>query len=1009
MVSGQLPFKGEVEAAVMYSIVNEEPEPLTGLRTGVPIELDHLVTKVLAKSPDERYQHVEELIVDLRAVRKQLQSGGPKKRPPKEKETPLPAEVSVGQMLAHYRLEAKLSEGGMGVVYRALDTHLDRPVAIKVLRAQAVADEERKKRFVQEAKAASALNHPNIITIYDINTANGVDFIAMEYVEGKTLDGVMGRKGLALGETLKYAVQISDALAKAHGEGIVHRDIKPGNIMVTADGLVKVLDFGLAKLTEEGSGVARASLLARPSMREEAPETEEGAILGTVAYMSPEQAEGKPVDARSDIFSFGSVLYEMLTGRRPFAGETKMSVLAAILREEPKLASEVVEGLPREVERIVNRCLRKEPRRRFQHMDDLMVALEELKEESDSGKLRAGPTPLMPVRGWSPAAQISIAFVLLVAVAGASWWLGQSGSSDREVPQKSVLASLTSDSGLTYQPSLSPDGKLLAYASDRGGEGNLDIWVQQVGGGQPVRLTRHEADESEPHFSPDSTKIVFRSERDGRGVYTISTLGGDEPRLIARDGRRPRFSPDGSRIAYWVGSEHNLGGRVRVVGSTGGEPAELARGRSPIWTPDSRHLLFLGRVDSTSEADWLVVSIEGAVVPTGASEALHNQSLGPTVGDSFIADVWRPRENYVAFAARLGDSTNMWEVPISPGAWRVAGPARQLTFGAGIEVQSSFAAGDRMVFSTQVENLDIWGLPIDANRGEVSGDIERLTTSTADDRSPSLSSDGKKMAFLSTRSGNFDLWMKDIETGRESNLTASPEDEGRPIISADGSKVAYRGGPARDIYVVPASGGMARNVCEGCGGALSHWSRSGERLILFGRAPPETGFRRQVAMLTLSSSEVTGLAVDELPLADPRFSPDGNWFAFHTLSAARDRRQVFIAPVRTADLPIKRDEWIAVTDGSGSDGRVAWSPDGNLLYFLSDRDGFRCIWAQSLDPEAKKPVGSAFGVYHAHQRRRSMMNVNPGAISLSVARDKLAISMREITGNIWMMEPASEK
>ena len=251
------------------------------------------------------------------------------------------------------------------------------------------------------------------------------------------------------------------------------------------------------------------------------------------------------------------------------------------------------------------------------------------------------------------------------------------------------------------------------------------------------------------------------------------------------------------------------------------------------------------------------------------------------------------------------------------------------------------------------------------------------------------------------------MWMKDLETGRESNLTASPEDEATPIISADGSKVAYIA--TRDIYVVPASGGMARTVCEGCGGALSHWSRSGERLIFYGPAPPEIGFRFQIAMLTLSSSEVTGLAGDERPLADPRFSPDGNWFAFHTLDLARDRRQVFILPVRTADLPIKRDEWIAVTDGSGSDGRVAWSPDGNLLYFLSDRDDFRCVWAQRLDPETKKPVGSAFGVYHAHRRRRSMMNVNPGVIGLSVARDKLAISMREITGNIWMMEPASEK
>ena len=266
----------------------------------------------------------------------------------------------------------------MGIVYKARDTHLDRFVAIKVLPPELVADPDRKRRFVQEAKAASALNHPNIITIHDIASDNGTDFIVMEYVDGKTLGQLMPRRGLKLNEVLKYAIQIADALAKAQAAGIIHRDLKPGNIMVSEGGLVKVLDFGLAKLTE------RPQLGEEESTRSIPPWTDEGTILGTASYMSPEQAAGKPVDARSDIFSFGSVLYEMVTGQRAFQGDSKMSTLAAVLNQEPKPASEISRAVPHDLEKIITRCLRKDPSRRFQHMADLKVALEELREESDS-------------------------------------------------------------------------------------------------------------------------------------------------------------------------------------------------------------------------------------------------------------------------------------------------------------------------------------------------------------------------------------------------------------------------------------------------------------------------------------------------------------------------------------------------------------------------------------------------------------------------------------------------
>ena len=281
-----------------------------------------------------------------------------------------------GRTVAHYRIEEKIGEGGMGMVYRAHDTHLNRPVALKMLPPETLADPERKRRFVREARAASALNHPNIVTIYDIDQADGIDYIAMEYVPGKILSDVIPRNGMHLQKVLSFSVQIADALASAHAAGIVHRDLKPSNVIVGDDGRVRVLDFGLAKLTEKPAAGEEAS----GSMTE--PRTEEGTILGTAPYMSPEQAQGKPVDGRSDIFSFGAVLYEMVTGRPAFARESNLATLAAILREEPRPVREFSGDAPPELDRIISRCLRKDPDRRFQNMADVKVELEEIKEES---------------------------------------------------------------------------------------------------------------------------------------------------------------------------------------------------------------------------------------------------------------------------------------------------------------------------------------------------------------------------------------------------------------------------------------------------------------------------------------------------------------------------------------------------------------------------------------------------------------------------------------------------
>jgi len=459
--------------------------------------------------------------------------------------------LQTGSTISHFQILEKLGEGGMGIVYKARDQRLERIVAIKVLSSSTLASQGQRLRFIQEAKSASALSHPNIVTVYEIDTAGESTFIAMEYVEGRTLHAELRSHRLTIPEVLNYGIQIAGALSAAHAIGIVHRDIKPANILVTNNGSVKVLDFGLAKLTE------KLDLPVEPSAETQtlaASLTQEGTIVGTAAYMSPEQAEGKRVDPRSDVFSFGVVLYELVAGRPAFSGQTNMSILASILTQEPKPIAEIREAPP-DLAKVVHRCLRKDSARRFQVMADVKVALEELKEDLESGKLLPSASPLHRTGRWRLALNILAAVAISAFVtAGVLAW-----TTRRITPLRNPrITRLTSDSGLTTDPAISLDGKLVAYASDRGGRGDLDIWLQQAEGGPPVRLTTNAANERQPAFSPEGTKVVFRSERENGGIYVVSALGGEATR-VANGGFNPQFSPAGeSRIGRAGKSQFRL-------------------------------------------------------------------------------------------------------------------------------------------------------------------------------------------------------------------------------------------------------------------------------------------------------------------------------------------------------------------------------------------------------------------------------------------------------------------
>jgi serine/threonine protein kinase/Tol biopolymer transport system component len=889
-------------------------------------------------------------------------------------------DVRPGVVIASYHVDSLLGSGAMGVVYRATDRRLGRPVAMKFL-ASDVVDHAASRRFQDEARLASSLNHPHIVTVFETGTFGAYEYLVTELIDGWTLRD-WARQNRGWRKAVELLVGVAEALAAAHSAGILHRDVKPENILVASGGYAKLADFGIAKLAEDSSDQARE------------PRTRAGLIIGTVAYMSPEQAAGLPLDERSDIFSFGIVLYEVLAGRRPFAGATELELIRAIVHG---VASPLDADVPATVRDIVDKALAQDPAERYQTMRDLVV---DLKRALRRGNEPRGDAHDAVRSGRRRSVGIAaVAGALSAAVLAAGYFALSGRGTDRTAPPSPPLklAPATADEGIAAMPALSSDGALLAYASDRAGMGNLDIWVQQTAGSAPIQVTRDAVDESEPAFSPDGSRLAYRSESDGGGIHVVPTFGGQEPRLLVAGGRRPRFSPDGQLIAYWTGSNVGFSSssgsyRAFVIPASGGTPKEIGGftgARNPVWSDDGRSLLVLGSRAAPPLRDtydwWQVSPDDGTATPTGANAALRR------TGIAFDSGVIRP-DDWRGGRVLFSDATFLWsaELDSTGKSWQ---HVSRVTFGTNRDLQPTSSASGLIAFASATVSNSIWALPLDAAHGVVTGPARRLTAGAGIDSRPSAARDGGLVAYNS-QVPRSTILIKDVGTQAVVDVGAAPGTGFGPALSPDGQLLGFEVGGG--VSVVPSRGGTPRALCERC--QIGAWSTDSRAIFVV--EPHDNAGR--LRSINVSDGVARDIVVSsEADVNRPFPSPDGRLIAFRLM--VRAGQTIMTAPL-DGELPVPATAWMQIVAPEADARPAGWSPDGGLLYLVSARDGARCLYAQRVDRATGKPSGDPFVVQHFHGGRMSFtegLNVLSTGSANAIAGDLFFYDIAAWSANIW--------
>jgi Tol biopolymer transport system component/predicted Ser/Thr protein kinase len=784
-----------------------------------------------------------------------------------------------GKTVGAYSVLSEIGRGGMGVVLLAHDPRLERRVALKALAPEFANDPERLARFSREARTLASLNHPNVAQVYGLEEQDGSRYLVMEFVEGRTLGQLLDAGPLAVDEALRLAAQIASGVEAAHEQGVIHRDLKPGNVVVTPEGKAKVLDFGLAREVESRGSTLNLSMSPTAALPHTAP-TIEGQILGTVAYMSPEQARGKLLSKRTDVWSFGCVLYEMLTGVAPFAGETASDMIAAILEREPDW-SKLPARTPRRIVELLHKCLEKDQSRRLRDIGDARLELEkatadrEWSTQSMAAFEGAIQFPRRP-KGWLYASALLLVASALAAWSG--WALRGSGEGARGGALHARFTRATDDEGLKMYPSLSPDGKTLVYCTTTEGD-NLDIYRLRVGGYNPTNLTSNWPEpDYQPAISPDGERIAFRSERDGGGLYVMGATG-ESPRRITEVGYNPAWSPDGTQLVCAGESIRGAGARLIksklwIVDVQSGARRELPveDGVQPVWSPDGRRIAYWAVVGG-GQRDLHTIAVDGGAPVALTSDAATDWS-----------PAWGRDGRHLYFCSDRSGVMGVWRIEVDGATGlALAEPEPVSAGGAGAAAHLAVAAGaDRLAYALQLDQAQTWRVAFDPDQMKVVGEPEQVTRGSIDTRSPEISPDGQWLAYTNTSGGQEDIFIIRTDGAQRLRLTDDQFKDRGAQWSPDGKRILFysdRGGQGYGCWIMNRDGsGLRRISPEGSRWIMPIWTDAGTRVIANNDdrphyMDPEATPAAQKPIPVLPEGTTGG------PLYALGYSPDGAWLS----------------------------------------------------------------------------------------------------------------------------------